>query len=404
MYLGLGSRNSKLVSASEPTKEKLAYVEAQSCSNFRTIIKQEVTAATILVVPKCKLIQTSNGQLLIHNDFNEATNYKILEGDDTTDKWTMAYINSKYKKSVDKIIFTPNSLSDQSIVLLEGNTVWKGFKILKQFVVSSEKALPTTSNIDTIDSFVDNSKIILKQRNTKEIGKSILRSQQVNIGFKRTITKGKDKQTTKTTVDLQEQNKFSFMYLHPAKVELEQQNTDSHIILDKRLFVTENIYGSQISYVKQVGSILSFCLFIFWIVTSTVSVMFTIRFIRDLAQIINKKYLESYYLNQIKRHLFKFRKIYNALIDRKNEPEYQEIFTEIEQFLQYSFDQIDFEELKDLFSRMRQLDELLPDLEEVETIIPEASTLDMPESQKILNQKIDEVIAQKAKFNLSQIM
>ena len=194
------------------------------------------------------------------------------------------------------------------------------------------------------------------------------------------------------------------MYLHPAKVELEQQNTDSHIILDKRLFVTENIYGSQISYVKQVGSILSFCLFIFWIVTSTVSVMFTIRFIRDLAQIINKKYLESYYLNQIKRHLFKFRKIYNALIDRKNEPEYQEIFTEIEQFLQYSFDQIDFEELKDLFSRMRQLDELLPDLEEVETIIPEASTLDMPESQKILNQKIDEVIAQKAKFNLSQIM
>jgi len=61
--------------------------------------------------------------------------------------------------------------------------------------------------------------------------------------------------------------------------------------------------------------------------------MFTIRFIRDLAQIINKKYLESYYLNQIKRHLFKFRKIYNALIDRKNEPEYQEIFTEIEQFL-----------------------------------------------------------------------
>jgi len=174
------------------------------------------------VVPKCKLIQTSNGQLLIHNDFNEATNYKILEGDDTTDKWTMAYINSKYKKSVDKIILTPNSFSDQSIILLEGNTVWKGFKILKQFVVSSEKALPTTSNIDTIDSFVDNSKIILKQRNTKEIGKSILRSQQVNIGFKRTITKGKDKQTTKTTVDLQGQNKFSFMYLHPAKVELEQ--------------------------------------------------------------------------------------------------------------------------------------------------------------------------------------
>jgi len=90
-------------------------------------------------------------------------------------------------------------------------------------------------------------------------------------------------------------------------------------------------------------------------------------------------------LNQIKRHLFKFRKIYNALIDRKSEPEYQEIFREIEQFLQYSFDQIDFVELKDLFSRMKQLDELLPDLEEVETIIPEASTLDMPESQKILN-------------------
>ena len=52
---------------------------------------------------------------------------------------------------------------------------------------------------------------------------------------------------------------------------------------------------------------------------------------------------------------------------------------------------------------MQALDEMLPDIDDVENMMMDNTRFDLPESQKYLDRKMDEVIKNKAGFTLSQI-
>jgi hypothetical protein len=57
-------------------------------------------------------------------------------------------------------------------------------------------------------------------------------------------------------------------------------------------------------------------------------------------------------MSKMKKYLEKFRKIHTALLERRDDPEYQEIFLEIEQFLDIVFDSLNFDDIEDHFKRM----------------------------------------------------
>ena len=65
----------------------------------------------------------------------------------------------------------------------------------------------------------------------------------------------------------------------------------------------------------------------------------------------------------------KFRKIHAALEERRDEPEYIQIFYEIESYLEINFEIISFEEIKNLHGRMIELDKKLPDIDDVENML-----------------------------------
>jgi len=50
---------------------------------------------------------------------------------------------------------------------------------------------------------------------------------------------------------------------------------------------------------------------------------------------------------------------------------------------------------------MQALDEMLPDIDDVENMMMDNTRFDLPESQKYLDRKMDEVIKNKAGFTLS---
>jgi len=85
-------------------------------------------------------------------------------------------------------------------------------------------------------------------------------------------------------------------------------------------------------------------------------------------------------MSKMKKYLEKFRKIHTALLERRDDPEYQEIFLEIEQFLDIVFDSLNFDEIEDYFKRMQALDEMLPDIDDVENMMMDNTRFDLPES------------------------
>jgi len=56
------------------------------------------------------------------------------------------------------------------------------------------------------------------------------------------------------------------------------------------------------------------------------------------------------------------------LSDRRKEPGYAEIIKELEEFLNYRFEKIDYDTIEILFNRMNTFDEFLPDVEDLEQL------------------------------------
>lgn len=58
----------------------------------------------------------------------------------------------------------------------------------------------------------------------------------------------------------------------------------------------------------------------------------------------------------MKRYLKKFDQIYQALYDRKDEPEYKEIFNELELYLLKNYETMKFMDIKKFHDEMQILD------------------------------------------------
>jgi len=71
----------------------------------------------------------------------------------------------------------------------------------------------------------------------------------------------------------------------------------------------------------------------------------------------------------MKQYMLKFRKIHAALEERREEPEYIQIFYEIESFLEVNFELISFTGIKELYEKMIETDSKLPDIDDVENMI-----------------------------------
>jgi len=67
--------------------------------------------------------------------------------------------------------------------------------------------------------------------------------------------------------------------------------------------------------------------------------------------------------------LTKFRKIHAALEEQRDKPEYIQIFKEIESFLDVNFETISSIEIKKQYEKMEQLNEELPDIDDVENLL-----------------------------------
>ena len=65
----------------------------------------------------------------------------------------------------------------------------------------------------------------------------------------------------------------------------------------------------------------------------------------------------------------KFKKIHVALEERRDEPEYIQIFYEIESFLEVNFELISFSGIKELHTKMIETDRKLPDIDDVENML-----------------------------------
>jgi len=71
----------------------------------------------------------------------------------------------------------------------------------------------------------------------------------------------------------------------------------------------------------------------------------------------------------MKNLLTKFRKIHAALEEQRDKPEYVQIFKEIESFLDVNFETISSIEIKKQYEKMEQLNEELPDIDDVENLL-----------------------------------
>ena len=80
------------------------------------------------------------------------------------------------------------------------------------------------------------------------------------------------------------------------------------------------------------------------------------------------------------KYIGKFKIIHSALQDRKNDPEYQELFVEIEQYMVINFDTISFEDIEDLYKQMKALNDMLPEIDDVENMMFDGSSFSVPES------------------------
>lgn len=166
--------------------------------------------------------------------------------------------------------------------------------------------------------------------------------------------------------------------------------------------VTEKIFFTLNEYLKEVGSLLSLVLFIILGLFGVIGSVFVILFISQLKKLIKRKYKEAKYMQHIQKHLTKFRKIHSALSGGSDFNEYKPILDEINVFLHADWETMQFVDIEKYHMKMEGLDQKLPDIEDVENMLG-ALRFQQPEAQKMMEDKIDEVINKRAQFTLGKI-
>lgn len=71
----------------------------------------------------------------------------------------------------------------------------------------------------------------------------------------------------------------------------------------------------------------------------------------------------------MQKYLKKFDQIHQALYDRKDEPEYKEIFSELDQYLGADYESMNYAQIENQHGKMMTLDQKLPDIDDVEDML-----------------------------------
>jgi len=115
-----------------------------------------------------------------------------------------------------------------------------------------------------------------------------------------------------------------------------------------------------------------------------------------------KKYKEAAQLNQIEKHLKKFSLNNAALAEKKNEPEFKDIYDDVQYYIDLDLSTQTFDQIEELHHKMKKLDKKLPDIADLESMISTVR-FQQPLAQKIMDEQIEKVINDRADFSLSQV-
>lgn len=344
------------------------------------MIKQQTPKGTVAFVPKCRLIVNSDGSLVVHSSFEGAA---VVKMEKAMEGWTATNVRLGKQAPGTTLDFTTSEDNYQSLVFMSDTALVRGLGVSKQFVVSSKKSLPKNTKDAAVMSFITNSSRLLKLRTLQTIGKTKLASQQIDVGLLKKVVKGMDGKESgeATTAKIRESN--TFMHLEPFLAG-QDSNVEMPIAMDFRVLTEETQHYTIMDYVSQAGSLLALLLFILFAFFGILGFVFVLVFVGQLKALIARKYKEAAYLHQIRRRLGKFRKIHEALADRRQESDYKDVFTEIDMFLSADYEHMAFVEIERLHKKMEILDQQLPDIDDVENMLA-GVRFQQPEAKKLMD-------------------
>lgn len=123
-----------------------------------------------------------------------------------------------------------------------------------------------------------------------------------------------------------------------------------------------------------------------------------VNFYAQIAHLIKRRYTDAVEWRKLEKYLLKFKKIHTALADID---QFQPIKEEIDTFLEMKVDDFTYEQVKDATEKMAALDEMLPNLDDLEANNQKSFLKDMAKHQEA---KVNAIISKRASTSLTEII
>lgn len=119
-----------------------------------------------------------------------------------------------------------------------------------------------------------------------------------------------------------------------------------------------------------------------------------INFYKNLASLVKRRYTDAVLWRKVEKYLEKFRKIHSALLDIE---QFKPIIEEINQFLIKDLTDSSYDQVKEMCDKMADLDEMLPNLDDLENGESNFAARDMEKHQQ---EKVNSIIQKRARLSL----
>lgn len=122
-------------------------------------------------------------------------------------------------------------------------------------------------------------------------------------------------------------------------------------------------------------------------------------FYKQLTALIKRRYKDSVEWEQVRKYLEKFQKIHRALQDIE---QFKPILIEISKFLAIDFGPYTYEQVVKTKEEMKELDKMLPNLDDLELATTKFSSL--KEMDKMQNQELMNIVESRSNMTLTDIV
>lgn len=122
-------------------------------------------------------------------------------------------------------------------------------------------------------------------------------------------------------------------------------------------------------------------------------------FYKQLTALIKRRYKDSVEWEQVRKYLEKFQKIHRALQDIE---QFKPILIEISKFLAIDFGPYTYEQVVKTKEEMKDLDKMLPNLDDLELATTKFSSL--KEMDKMQNQELMNIVESRSNMTLTDIV